>query len=258
MKTLFLTILSLIAAVPTLSARERIDERIFDNIGNFEQIKVKAPYEVYISQTGKCGIRVECNSELTKCLDITVKEGTLYIDMEGISDSDLEKYINRRNYTLTAYVTIDELEKISAAGISEVHADGCIVTDDLDLNISGVSKIIGEFRGDILDVDVSGTSSFSGELKFYHVKTDVSGASKCELEGKTDDIVARVSGASALYAEYLECGDADVTVSGASTCEVRPEDTISFSVSGVSTLRYSWDAKIESMSVSGMSKAKTF
>lgn len=259
MKVLFSVLISLVMFSSVgIAGNRQTSELSFDSLRDYDRIEIDAPYDVYITQTGGTGVRVECDERIEQYIDVTVKGRTLYIGVKDISLKTLERYVNRNGYTLAAYASVGELESLKAGSVSKVYVKDCIVADDLDMDISGVSEVDGRIKGGNLNLDLSGVSRFMCRIDFDHVDVRISGASKCELEGKAECISADVSGASSMDAESFECKDATVNVSGASKAEVRPSETISFYVSGVSSLKYPEGVKIEGMSVSGVSSVQTF
>lgn len=259
MRILFTVLVSLaMVSSAGIAGNHRTCELSFSSLGDYDRIEIDAPYDVYITQTGGTGVRVECDGRIEQYIDVTVKGRTLHIGVKDISLKNLERYVNRDGYALAAYVSVAELEELRAGSVCKVFVEDCLEVGDLDLGISGVSQVEGRIKGGNLNLDLSGVSRFMCRIDFDHVDARISGASKCELDGNAESISADVSGASSMDAANFECRDATVNVSGASKAEVRPSETISFYVSGVSSLKYPEGVKIEGMSVSGMSSVKTF
>lgn len=251
-----LVLLALVQAVSFAGART--SNLTFDSLEDFSGIVVDAPYDVYITQAGHTGVRVGCDGKLEQYVDISVRGGILYIGIKNANIKNIERYVNRNGYKLSAYVSVDDLERLDASGVSKVYADEGLEVDELDVSISGVSEFEGKISGKVLSLKLDGVSRFSCRAEFSSIDARIAGASRCGLEGLSDGIAADISGASVLDAYSLECRDAKIYVSGASKAEVRPSKTISFDVSGVSSIKYPDGVDIESMSVTGMSVVKTF
>lgn len=258
MKKLTIALASLALVQAVAFAGSRTSNLTFDALEDFTGIVIDAPYDVFITQEGRSGVRVECDMKLEQYVDITVSGGILYIGVKDVNIKNLERYVNRNGYKLSAYVSVDDLDRLEASGVSKVFADEGLDVDGLNLSISGVSGFEGRIKGNDLNLKLDGVSRFSCQAEFDSIDAMITGASKCELEGQADGVVADISGASALDAHSLVCRDAKVYVSGASKAEIRPSKTISFSVSGVSSLKYPDGVEIKSMSVTGMSVVKTF
>lgn len=258
MNKLIIALASLALVQEVAFAGSRTSNLTFDALEDFTGIVIDAPYDVYITQDGRTGVRIECDGKLEQYVDVSVSGGILYIGIKDMNIKNLERYVNRNGYKLSAYVSVDELDRLEASGVSKVYADEGLDVDELDISISSVSKFEGKIDGRVLNLKLDGVSRFSCRADFGSIDARIAGASKCGLEGQTDGIIADISGASVLDAHSLGCSDAKIYVSGASKAEVRPSKTISFSVSGASSLKYPDGVDIESMSVTGMSVVKTF
>jgi len=123
------------------------------------------------------------------------------------------------------------------------------------LTVSGAS------RGDIydfsstedLDITVSGASRVNGDITAGNVEFDISGASTIQLEGSANDMVASVSGASRLNLGGFTVNNADVDFSGASSGTVNLNGRLDADLSGASRLWYIGEPIMGTINTSGAS-----
>jgi hypothetical protein len=118
----------------------------------------------------------------------------------------------------------DELEiKLASGNYTEIDVTVDVTMPGLEnVEVSGASN-----------VDVSGFTSFDD------LDVDLSGASKLDFTTSTvDNLTASISGASTASLFSLTANEVDVNVSGASNLSIHATDLISGSVTGASTLRY--------------------
>jgi len=172
------------------------------------------------------GIVIEADDNIHEYIDIKKIGDRLYIGLE-------------RNYnisgpaTLKAYIsTLDDISGIYASGASMITmADECS-TDNLRMEASGASRIIGA-------IDVNALSS------------NLSGASNFELTGEADDISAVLSGASTLGSYDLTVQDLEINMSGASNCRLTVDQTLDVTASGASSMLYRGDGIVTHENLSG-------
>ena len=136
------------------------------------------------------------------------------------------------------YVEMDKISSLEISGAASVTFEGEYKGEDLRIELSGASKIHNlNIDGKSLKFTCSGASNGSIEGSFAgNVDLDLSGASKlkCNCNGK--EFSAEVSGASRLDFEG-ECTAADVRCSGASSASLEGSATeAEFECSGASRI----------------------
>ena len=123
------------------------------------------------------------------------------------------------------------------------------------LELSGASKgtISGFSSTENVDIKVSGASRVTGDLAAGDVDFDVSGASTIRLQGMAGDMELDLSGASNAELEDLPVNDADVNLSGASRAVVNVDGRLDVNLSGASKLTYTGNHTIGDVHISGAS-----
>ncbi|MHB0875022.1 MAG: head GIN domain-containing protein [Anaerolineae bacterium] len=173
-------------------------------------------------------------------VDVTAEEGTFrYIEVDT-TGSVLRLHLNHSGFfsfgraTLRARVTMPRLESLDLSGASR-----CDLKD---------------FGAEDVEIALSGASKLSGELQAARLTFDLSGASSTTLEGSVDAIDATLSGASALDLRDAPAATAAVELSGASSARIDVSERLRYDLSGGSTLRYSGSPEVTEAEVSGGSR----
>lgn len=182
----------------------------------FDKINVSGSYEVYIKQGGSHDLVLKMDENL---LDITyteVRGNTLYIESDFNITSAKSKKL---------YITVTDLEEIDISGACLLHASSELNFDDLELDLSGASKVYLTLYGGRLDIEGSG-------------------ASKIELKGEMDRMAVDLSGAGKIDASEFCVKQANITISGAGKAQTCVTDDLRVDISGAGKVTYSGDPQI--------------
>jgi hypothetical protein len=147
-----------------------------------------------------------------------------------------------------------EIRSLDFSGASTGTVSGFNSSEGLTASASGASTInLDEMvYGKKITLEVSGASHISGNIVTGgDARLETSGASTITLSGSAGDLDADASGASRLSLDDFEVNDARVDLSGASNGTVNLDGRLDASVSGASHLRYTGDAELGDINVSG-------
>lgn len=209
-------------------SKKVVTEDVF--VEDFQRLRVSSAFTVYVDFKNKEDLTLEVNENVLEYVEVRVVNGELRID--------LEDRINLRNGAeLTAYVGAKYLDGLTASGASRIYIKDELFADDLDLQISGVSRIKGTIHTDFTTARVSG-------------------ASDLDLEGDTDDLELDGSGASNISGYGLVTDLLDIELSGSSKAELTNDGEMKIRLSGASTFKYKGDGVIRSIETSGASKVQ--
>jgi len=138
---------------------------------------------------------------------------------------------------LTIHVTSKELEAVKMAGSGLFESSQDIVSDEMDLAISGSGDIVfKKLAADEVDVKISG----SGDV---------------ELDsGKADEMDLRISGSGKLHAEDFEVNEFSAAISGSGSARITAKEDLDVKISGSGKVYYHGDPRVNSVS-SGSGKA---
>jgi hypothetical protein len=193
-------------------------------VPSFSRLQVASAFEVTVSLGGQPSLTLHIDDNLDRHVNVGVDGDTLHIGLRrGTSVSDA---------TLQAAVTAPSLARIQGSGSSRILLQNPPAGDDLEVELSGASRLDG-----------------AAELR--SMTAGLSGASELTLSGRVGSVSASASGASHLALERLEIDALEVELSGASNAEVLVRRTISASLSGASSLRYRGSPTLTRQDTSG-------
>lgn len=222
----------------------------------FDAIKVSSAIDLYLTQSNVNEVAVSASENDIRDQIVTeVVGGTLIIRLgESGSWFSWKKW---GNYNTKAYVSIKDINALSASGASNVHIVGTIESPKMRIKMSGASDLKNaNLNVGSLFMEVSGASNFKANAQASNITIDCSGASDITLTGSADDLAVECSGASNAKLSGLNLKGAVVKSSGASDVSVNASQLLKLSASGASSIHYTGDAKITEINSSGASTIK--
>jgi len=193
---------------------------------NFTEVEIGSAFEFEIKQSSSYSINVTADDNVIDYVQVSKDGQTLKIRLGRVSLLG--------PVTLRASVTMPQLHGVTASGASHGTVTGFSSTEDLDITVSGASKVTGDIT--------------AGNVEF-----GISGASTIQLEGSASDIDANVSGASHFNLEAFTVNNADVNFSGASSGTVNLNGRLDADLSGASRLWYIGEPTMGTIDTSGAS-----
>lgn len=199
-------------------------------IGSFHAISISNAFEVIITQGGQEALAVSAND----------KDDLQYIKTE-VSNGTLKIWFNNKkklwgkNRKLKAYISVKKLDVIKGSGASDINIDGQLTATDMELHLSGASKLYGKLM-------------INGKLK-----TNLSGASDVEITGSADEVNIDASGASDVKAFDFKTNNCLIDASGACSVRITVDKELSANLSGASSVSYQGTATIKDIKTSGAS-----
>ncbi len=203
-------------------------------VSSFNKIKVSGSIALYLSQGNTQGVVISSDEGKYNDRIITkVSNGVLSIYVES---GRWNKW-NWGNNELKAYVTITDLEMLEASGATSVRVTDPLSFKNLKIEVSGASTLRGSFRGNSLSLDING-------------------ASTADIQGSVTMLSIEASGASTFKGFDLESNSCRARASGASSVSINVIKELDAEASGASSVRYSGNATITKVDVSGASTIK--
>lgn len=199
-------------------------------ITGFTQVEVNSAFEATIRQGDTYAVQVTIDDNLLP-----------YLVVEKVGDWLVIRYDTRQLTTFSSMrsevaITLPALTGIKASGASQIRLMEMKTSGPLRITLSGASRVTGDASVDSVMVDASGASSLM-------------------LSGVVTSIDAELSGASSSDLSTLSANAANVRLSGASSATVNASKSLSYHVSGGSTLRYMGKPELGTQDVSGGSRA---
>lgn len=203
----------------------RLTTRTVD-LSGVTSVVAEANFVVHLRTGRSAQAAITMDDNLTDRVAATVTGGQLRL---GIKPG-----MSVRNATLSADVTVGQLDRLVTVGASRVMLDPALTSPALQLNIAG-------------------TSAITGPVTVGQVQATVSGAGTLALSGTVQQLSFSAAGASQLPLAELTVRYLDARLSGASHAAVTVTDTVAAQAAGASVLRYRGNPSVTRSQTSGMS-----
>lgn len=224
-------------------------------VPSFTAISVSSAIDLYLTQSNKNEVAVSAtNDEIRDHIITEVVGGTLIIRL-----GDKGTWFSWRkwgNYKTKAYVSIKDIDALTASGASTVHLVNTIESPKIRIKLSGASDFKGNIKAGVLMYQLTGASDYKGEVSANSIDIDGSGASNIELTGNVDDLAIEVSGASSAKLYNLTSKGAILRASGASNIGVTVTEILRANSSGASDINYKGNPNVKESNTSGASSIR--
>ena len=270
------------SAIFHTSGTGQIVEKTYD-FKDFTNVEISNAYQYEITQSDNYSVVVSTPESLVDHLDIHISGNTLYIGM---------KFVLFSSSNLKITITMPQLINLSVTGACNGTATGFDSNSNLEIYLSGASRLDANFKAGITKLDIygdsritgnltaadteiilsgasdlnmtmqtgntvitaSGSSDIRGSLQAADCQFNLSGASTCNISGAAGKTIIAASGASDFISSGFTVQTADVKLTGASDASIRVNGTMNVDISGASTLNYSGNPTIGKIDISGASK----
>ena len=233
---------------------------------DFTRVDIGHAFRYEIEQSDTYSISITADDNIFEHIEVKQDGQTLRIG--------LEPFLSFQSITLEAIITMPRLTGLESSGATRGTVTGFSSGDDLDLvvsgasrveladittgdiegNISGASNLTGKLTAGNIDIEISGASDVDSDLQAGDVELNISGASKVDFDGSGNDLLVDASGASRIRLGDYSVINADIRMSGASSCSIDVSGRIDIDLSGASRLDYTGQPVLGSISLSGGSQ----
>lgn len=204
------------------------------DVQGFHSIEVSHAFDVYISQGHDEAVAISASDiKYRDNIKVEVKNGVLKISFDkkggwfgGLRGDKMD---------LKAYISIKNIEKLTASGACNVYFEGAIKADNLKLILSGASDL-------------------KGKLDVKKLSVSISGASHAKVGGAAAQLDVDASGASHFNGYDLSTDICNASASGASKVQITVHKELSAKASGASDVLYRGDGVIREVKTSGASR----
>lgn len=215
-----------IAAAVFLSWSGNPKTQEYTNSG-FSALDVGSAFQVTVKRGDAYSVKVTAGERIFDRIMVTQSEETLKIEVTpGIFFG---------SFDAKAEITMPTLNGVTLSGATSGDVDGFSTTDQFVITVSGASSL-DMTNMELEDVDI-----------------ELSGASRLTAQGNGANLLSQVSGASNMNLESFPVNDATVTISGASHAVVSPSGTLNVDASGASSLQYTGNPNLGTINTSGAS-----
>ncbi len=184
---------------------------------NFHAIDIADGVDLYLTQGNEEAVAVSASTdEYRDRIRTEVINGVLKIDFNQEGTWKLNWFGNRK---LKAYVSVKNLDKLTASGGSDVF----------------IEKELSATR---LTLTLSGGSDFRGKLLASELKISASGGSDAYLSGKAEQLSINASGGSDVHGFELISNTCSIESSGGSDVRITANKELRANASGGSDVYY--------------------
>lgn len=202
------------------------------NLQGFHAIEIGDGIDLYLTQ-GKDGVAVSASSlEYRDRITTEVVNGVLKIHLPHNGWN-----LSWQNRKLKAYVSVSQLDHLSAGGGSDIYIDELIRFSSLAIRISGGSDLHGKIAAENLSIDCSGGAD-------------------AYLSGSATHFQASASGGSDVHGFDMITDYCKIETSGGSDIRITANKEIDASASGGSDVYYKGTASSRSSHSGGGSVKK--
>lgn len=183
-------------------------------------ISIEIPADVFIYQSQVKEVTLEAQSNVLDAIQTRV------------NGSELEIKLNKRvrlgkHEPIKVFISSALFNTIRLSGMVNLYGETLIVTDVLDVSMSGTGEV---------DIRVSANT----------VKGSISGTGNMWFEGTALDEVFTISGNGDVRAFGLLCETADISISGSGNVEIDVADHLKARISGNGDIFYRGSPRIDS------------
>jgi hypothetical protein len=203
----------------------RLTSRLI-SLSGVNSVEVGAGFVVRLDIGGSEQAKITMDDNLTDRVQATVTGDRLLL---GLTPG-----VPVRDATMTAEVTVGQLDRLATNGVSRV-------------------VLVSAPAGPALDLIATGTSEVTGPIRVDRLQATASGAATLALSGQVRDLHLSGAGTSRLLMADLVVRNLDAVLSGTSHATVTVSDTLAAQTSGVSALRYRGTPRVTREQTSGVS-----
>lgn len=242
------------------------------DVAPFTKISFRFPGKLYLKQGSPQKVELEGDEGVLKEVETTVKDGSLVIANESWFNN-----WGGDNSSITAYITVPEIQGLRVAGSGDIIGQSRIKTNDLQVSVSGSGSILldVEAQGDIdadvsgsgeleltgncheLDSDVSGSGNAILKLNVKNqAEFEVSGSGKILAKGSARAEKIQITGSGKVLAADFEVDRCIARISGSGDAEVNVKSELDANISGSGSVRYKGNPNKVNSRSSGSGKVK--
>ena len=224
-------------------------------VASFNAISVSSAIDLYLTQSASSKVAVSASSDEIRDHIITEVEGGVLIIRLGENGS----WFNWKkwgNYKTKAYVSIKDINAITASGASDVHLVNIIESPKIKINLSGASDMKGDISAGTIIYDISGASDCKGAVDANTIAINGAGASRIELTGRADDLSVVVFGASDAKLFNVTSKGAILKASGASSIQATVTEILKANSTGASNIDFKGNPNVKESNTSGASNIR--
>jgi hypothetical protein len=245
------------------------------DVPTFTKIGFGGAGTLYLKQGSSQRVELEGSAELLEKYETKVEDGKL-----SIRPKDRWNDWNWGSEDkITVYVTLKDIESIGVAGSGDIIAQTKIVSNDLDLKVSGSGSLKAEVQvsnqleadvsgsGDVeikgtageFDSDISGSGDVDASLKISsETSLSIAGSGKITIDGSAQKLEVKISGSGSVRGGDFEVERCNVRMAGSGNVEINVKEELDVNIAGSGDVRYKGDPKKVNNHSSGSGSVRKF
>ncbi len=255
MKTPILALVFLVLATHTFAQKKETRD-----VSTFKKLNFAGSGTLYLKQGGPQKVVLEGSQEVLDKYE-TIVEG------DKLSIRPKERWNNwswGNEDKIIVYVTVKDIEAVGVSGSGDLIAETKLVSDEMDLKVSGSGSIKAEVvvsgdletdvsgSGDIevkgsagsFDSDISGSGDVKASLAITGESTfSIAGSGKIIIDGSAKNLQTRISGSGSVKGENFQVEKCSVKVAGSGDVSIHVTEELEVNVAGSGDVRYKGDPK---------------
>ena len=234
MRKFIITLAVLASALFSANAEEKTKTYDF---GDIKSLSIGYNYQVHVTEGNSDQVKIVYDIQFEVYMDVNYNKDTHKLSMS--MKDNLPKKMRIGNLArVNVYLEMNDIARLDISGAASVDFSGEYKSNELEINLSGASKISQlNIKGKSLNFDCSGASrcDISGSFS-EEVESDLSGATRLDFTGSSQEFNAEISGASKLSFSG-KCKETEIKCSGASSAKMEGSaDSGDYECSGASRI----------------------
>jgi len=199
-------------------------------VAEFTKLDVSGSFNVTLVQDSSNSVTINADDNIISIVKTDISGDKLKIS------TDNKNICSSKEIAIT--IGVRNLTAIAASGAVEIASNGRLNLGDLDLNLSGATKI-------------------NLDLAASNMETKGSGISEITLKGQASSHVIELSGSGNMHAFDFVVGNYSLETSGQSDCEINVLTELNIHSTGASDIKYKGSpAKINKSKTGALSLTK--
>lgn len=216
---------------------------------DFDRIEASFAFEIDVTPSETYSVAITTGDNIFEHIDVSKNGNTLKIKLSLLN-------ISPGFPRMKAKITMPALRGFELSGATKTSAKGFRSSDDINILISGASRLDLDMETGNFETDISGASIITGLLNASSCDIELSGASRLDLEGNSGNIKLDASGASQVNLKEFRVQDIDISLNGASRASIYVNGKMDVDLNGLSSLEYEGNPVLGDVNVSGLSELK--
>lgn len=190
------------------SGKDATDKR---QVAEFTKLDIAGSFNVTLVQDSSNAVTINADDNIISIVKTDMSGDKLKIS------TDNKNICSSKKINIT--IGVRNLKSIGASGAVEITSNGQLKLGDLNLNLSGATKV---------NLDVAASN----------IETKSSGVSDVTLKGQASSHTIALSGSGNVYAFDLVVGKYSIEASGQSDCEINVLSELNIHTTGASDIKY--------------------